>query len=50
MENLEAKLDFVTHKNINPGTNLNKSRLYLNRNGSDKIGKNYVNLNLKYYK
>ena len=46
----EAKLDFITHKNINPRADLNKSRLHLNRHGSDKIGKNFVNFILKYYK
>ena len=44
----EAKLDFITHKNVNPRADLNKSRLHLNRNGSDKIGKNFVNFILKY--
>ena len=44
----EAKLDFITHKNINPRADLNKSRLHLNRNGSDKIGKNFVDFILKY--
>ena len=37
----EAKLDFITHKNINPKVDLNKSRLHLNRNGSDEIDKNF---------
>ena len=46
----ETNLDFITHKNINPRADLNKSRLHLNRNGSDKIGKTFVNLILKYYK
>ena len=40
----------MAHKNINPRADLNKSRLHLNRNGSDKIGKNFVNFILKYYK
>ena len=38
----EVKLDYITHKNINPSVDLNKSKLNLNRNGSDKIGKNYL--------
>lgn len=38
----EVKLDYITHKNINPNVDLNKSKLNLNRNGSDKIGKNYL--------
>ena len=46
----EAKLDFITHKDINPRADLNKTRLHLNRNGSDKIGENFVNFTLKYYK
>ena len=46
----ETKLDFLTHKNFNPRADLNKTRLHLNRNGSDKIGKNFVNFTLKYYK
>ena len=27
----ESKLDFITHKNINPSVDLNKSTLHLNR-------------------
>ena len=46
----EAKLDFIMHKSITPRTDLNKSRLHLCRNGSVKIGKNFVNFILKYYK
>ena len=46
----KAKLDFITHKSINPRADLNKSRLHLNKNGSDKITKNFVNFILKYYK
>ena len=44
----EAKLGFITHKNIKPRADLNKSRLHLHRNGSDKIDKNFVNFILKY--
>ena len=39
----EAKLDFITHKNINPRADLNKSRIHLTRNGLDKIGWNITN-------
>ena len=39
----EAKLYFITLNNINLREDLNKSRLHLNRNGSDKIRKNFVN-------
>ena len=46
----EAKLDFITHKNINLRADLNKSWLHLNRNGSDKIGKNFDDFISKYYK
>ena len=48
----ESQLDFIAHKNINPraGLNTSKSRLHLHRNGSDKIGKNFGNFILKYYK
>ena len=48
----EAQLDFIAHKNINPraGLNTSRSRLHLHRNASDKIGKNFVNFILKYYK
>ena len=45
----ETKLDFIKHKNINPVTDLNKSRLHLNKNGSDEIGKNFINFILKYH-
>ena len=37
----EAKFDFIGHKNINPRTHLNKSRLHVNRNGSVIMGKNF---------
>ena len=37
------KLLFLSHSNINPKTHLNKSKLHLNRNGYEKLGKNFVN-------
>ena len=39
----KKKLLFLSHSNINPKTHLNKSRPYLNRNGYEKLGKNFVN-------
>ena len=39
----KEKLLFLNHSNINPKTPLNKSRLYLNRNDFENIGKNFVN-------
>ena len=47
---VEAKLDFITHESMNSRADSNKSRLHLHRSGSDKIGKNFVNFILKYYK
>ena len=46
---MQCKLDFIWHFNINPRTDIYKSRLYLDRNGSDKSGKNFVNRNLNYF-
>ena len=40
---VKEKLLFLNHSNINPKIHLNKSKLHLNRNGSEKIGKNFVN-------
>ena len=37
------KFQFLKHSNINPKTHLNKSKVHLNRNGSIKLGKNFVN-------
>ena len=37
------KLLFLEHNNIKPKTHLNKSKLHLNRNGDEKLGKNFVN-------
>ena len=34
---------FLSHSNINPKIHLNKSKLHLNRNGYEKLGKNFVN-------
>ena len=42
MSNRE-KLLFLEHNNIKPKTHLNKSKLHLNRNGNEKLGKNFVN-------
>ena len=39
----KEKLLFLSHSNINPKTHLNISKLYLNRNGYKKLGKNFVN-------
>ena len=38
----EEKLLFVNHSNINLKTHLNRSKLNLDRNGYDKLGKNFV--------
>ena len=38
----KEKLLFVDHSNINPQTHLNRSKLDLNRNGYEKLGKNFV--------
>ena len=45
----KEKLLFLCHSNINPKTHLNKSKLNLNRNGYEKLGKNSVNLVRKNY-
>ena len=37
----KSKFDHIDHKNIDPRTHLNKTRLHLNRNV--KIGTNFVN-------
>ena len=37
------KLLFLEHNSIKPKTHLNKSKLHLNRNGDEKLGKNFVN-------
>ena len=37
-------------KSLTPRTDLNKSRLHVYRNGSVKIGNNFLNFILKYYK
>ena len=34
---------FLSHSNINPKIYLNKSKLHFNRNGYEKLGKNFVN-------
>ena len=37
----KEKLLFVDHSNINPKAHLNRSKLHLNRNGYEKLGKNF---------
>ena len=39
----KEKLLFLSYSNINPKIHLNKSKLHLNRNGYEKLGKNFVN-------
>ena len=39
----KEKLLFLSHSNINPKIHLNKSKLHLNRNGYEKLGKNFAN-------
>ena len=39
----KEKLLFLSHSNINPKIHLNKSKLHLNHNGYEKLGKNFVN-------
>ena len=41
----KKKLLFLSYSNINPKAYLNKSKLHLNHNGSEKLGKNFVNFN-----
>ena len=38
----KEKFFFLSHSNINPKFHLNKSKLHLNRNGNEKLGKNFV--------
>ena len=38
----KEKLLFLSHSSINPEIHLNKSKLHLNRNGYEKLGKNFV--------
>ena len=38
----QEKLLFLSHSNINLKIHLNKSKLHLNRNGYEKLGKNLV--------
>ena len=40
----KEKMLFLSHSNIKPKTHLNKSKLLLDRNGYEKLGKNFVNL------
>ena len=37
------KLLFLEYNNIKPKTHLNKSKHHVNRNGDEKLGKNFVN-------
>ena len=39
----KEKLLFLSHSNVNPKIHLNKSKLPFNRNGYEKLGKNFVN-------
>ena len=39
----KEKLLFLSHSNKNPKIHLNESRLHLNRNGYEKLSKNFVN-------
>ena len=45
----KEKLPFLEHSNINPKAHLNKSRIHLNRNGSEKLGKNFVDFIVNHY-
>ena len=45
----KEKLPFLEHSNINPRAHLNKSRIHLNRNGSEKLGKNFVDFAVNHY-
>ena len=38
----KEQLLFIDHSNINPKTHLNRSKLHLNCNGYEKLGKNFV--------
>ena len=38
---VKEKFLFLNHSNINPKTQLNKSKLHLNRNGYENLGKNF---------
>ena len=45
----KEKLAFLEHSNINPRAHLSKSRIHLNRNGSEKLGKNFVDFIVNHY-
>ena len=45
----KEKLPFLEHSNINPRAHLNKSRIHLNRNGSEKLHKNFVDFIVNHY-
>ena len=38
----KEKLLFIDHSNINPKTHLNRSKLHLNCNDYEKLGKNFA--------
>ena len=39
----KEKFFFLSHSKINPKIHLNKSKVHLNRNSYEKLGKNFVN-------
>ena len=45
----KEKLPFLDHSNINSRAHLNKSRIHLKRNGSENLGKNFVNFMVNRY-
>ena len=45
----KEKLTFLEHSNINLRAHLNKSRIHLNRDGSEKLGKNFVDFIVNRY-
>ena len=45
----KEKMLFLSQRNIKPKTHLNESKLLLNRNGYEKLGKNFVNFTRNNY-
>ena len=45
----KKKLPFLEHSYINQRAQLNKNRIHLNRNGSEKLGKNFVDVIVNHY-
>ena len=45
----KEKLPFLEHSNINPRAYLNKRRIYLSQNDSEKLGKNFVDFIVNHY-